>query len=88
MQSEVDGYRGNCHKHFRTEEQAKQFIRDWEDAFAKVFMKQMISDLRAGRRPEDIGEFLSPLRGSGLIHGEADQSDTLSHRLGGLRIDA
>ena len=54
---EVVNFPGACHKHFRTEAQAKSFISDWIEMFACVAKANIIKDLLAGHRPAHMQEW-------------------------------
>ena len=43
-----------CHKHFRTELQAKAFIEDWKETFADVCRRSIKQKLDDGFRPNDM----------------------------------
>lgn len=42
---------GNCHKHFRTEDQARAFIQEWTDLYLEILLDLSASKLAQGWRP-------------------------------------
>ena len=62
---EIDEIHGACHKRFRTEAQAKAFIKDWNESFADVCRRVVKGKLEKGVRPRDI-----TLSVEGLLHKE------------------
>lgn len=54
---EVVGFPNACHKHFRTEAQAKSFISDWIEMFACVAKANIRKSLLDGRRPSNMQEW-------------------------------
>ncbi|KAH6678600.1 hypothetical protein B0J14DRAFT_583093 [Halenospora varia] len=51
---EVVKFSGACHKHFRTLQQAKNFIADWEEMHACVVKAKIKRELSGGHRPEKM----------------------------------
>ena len=50
-------FSGACHKHFRTEAQAKSFISDWIEMFACVAKANIKKGLLDGHRPSHMQEW-------------------------------
>jgi hypothetical protein len=50
----VVGFEGACHKHFRTLQQAKNFIADWEEMYASIVKAKIKEELSDGHRPTQM----------------------------------
>ncbi|KAF2011977.1 hypothetical protein BU24DRAFT_267167 [Aaosphaeria arxii CBS 175.79] len=51
---DTDQFNHTCHKHFRTEAQAKAFIEDWKNAYADVVCRATVEALERGAKPSDL----------------------------------
>jgi hypothetical protein len=50
----VVDFSGACHKHFRTLQQAENFIADWVEMYACVVKAKIKSELSGGHRPAQM----------------------------------
>jgi hypothetical protein len=48
------GFQGACHKHFRTLQQAENFIADWEEMYASIVKAKIKEELSDGHRPAQM----------------------------------
>ncbi|RJE27008.1 hypothetical protein PHISCL_00709 [Aspergillus sclerotialis] len=49
-----------CHERFSTEQEAKQFIEDWKDAYADTWRRAIRQALDNGWRPKDMELDIEP----------------------------
>ncbi|KAJ5805619.1 uncharacterized protein N7503_003221 [Penicillium pulvis] len=56
-EKEVDKVEGSCHKRFKTEAQAKEFIDEWKETFAGIWSEIIREALDEGLRPRSIDAF-------------------------------
>ena len=48
---EVDSFRHACHKHFKSKDQADEFITDWIETYLEMMKYESRKQLQAGWRP-------------------------------------
>lgn len=58
---EVHEVSGNCHKFFRSQEQAEAFLEDWKQTVVDLYCTSMMKALNGGRRPQTIDFDVSKL---------------------------
>lgn len=45
---------GACHKRFKTQQQAEDFIEDWKQSFTEAYAMELKRALDQGSRPRDL----------------------------------
>lgn len=54
-QQSVNGLPNACHQLFDTELQAREFIEDWNEAFADIWYREIRNGLRKGWKAKSLG---------------------------------
>ncbi|KAL1868930.1 hypothetical protein Daus18300_005766 [Diaporthe australafricana] len=77
---------GSCHKRFRTQQQAEDFIKDWKETVASLYLAAIKNALDEGLRPKDMKFRVEDV--FSLPSNDSDGSEeTLRNKLGDLSIE-
>lgn len=76
---------GSCYKRFRTQQQAEDFIKDWKQTVASLYLAAIKKALDEGLRPKDMKFRVDDM--FNLTSTDSDGSEeTMRNKLGALSI--
>jgi hypothetical protein len=85
VEKSTSGYKDACHQRFNTEREAKDFIEDWNDAYADIWRREIRKGLHGGWKAKSLR--LNPASALVKMENEGDTVESLVSNLKRLNME-